>query len=316
MARFSIYFATDIHGSETCFRKFLNAGTFYGVDAVILGGDVAGKGLIPIVRGANEAWEATLFGRPVRLGSDDDLAEFERRIRLQGFYPYRTTPDELAEMSEHGEALDRAFETVIGRSVEDWVSLADEKLRAVGIPCLVMPGNDDPPLVKRSMNQASWLTQAEDRIVELGPYQVLSLGYSTPTPWDSPREITEEEMGAKLGSLAAQLDPTKPVIFNVHNPPFDSGTDRAYQLTGDMRIRTAGGEPTLEPVGSVAVREAIEKVQPVLALHGHIHESRAMSSVGRTRVCNPGSLYTEGALQGVIVSLDRGKVKAHKFVTG
>lgn len=219
-------------------------------------------------------------------------------------------------MGKHGDALDRAFEKVIDRSVQDWVALADERLKAAGIPCLVMPGNDDPPLVKRLMNQASWLTQAEDRIVELGPYQVLSLGYSTPTPWDSPREITEEEMAGKLEGLAAQLDPSRPTIFNVHNPPFDTGTDRAYQLTADMRIKTAGGEPTLTPVGSRAVREAIEKVQPVLALHGHIHESRAMSSLGRTKVCNPGSLYTEGALQGVVVSLDRDKVKAHKFLTG
>ncbi len=316
MARYTIYFATDIHGSESCFRKFLNAGAFYGVDAVILGGDVAGKALIPVAEGAGGSWDATLFGKPIHFGTEDQLADFERRIRLQGYYPYRTTRDEVAEMAEHGDALDRAFEKVIGRSVEDWVTLADDKLRAAGIPCLVMPGNDDPPLVKRAMNQASWLTQAEDRIVELGPYQVLSLGYSTPTPWDSPREITEDEMRAKLQRLAAQLEPDRPVLFNVHNPPFDTGTDRAYELTPDMRIQTAGGEPTLAPVGSVAVREAIEQVQPVLALHGHIHESRAMSSVGRTKVCNPGSLYTEGALQGVIVSLDRDRVKAHKFVTG
>ncbi len=316
MARFTIYFATDIHGSETCFRKFLNAGAFYGVDAVILGGDVAGKGLIPLTQGSNGAWEATLFGKPVELGSEDELAGFERRMRLQGYYPYRTTPDEVAELGKHGEALDRAFEKAIGRSVEEWVGLADEKLEAAGIPCLVMPGNDDPPLVKRAMNQATWLTQAEDRIVELGPYQVLSLGYSTPTPWDSPREITEDQMRAKLARLTALLEPGRPTLFNVHNPPFDTGTDRAYELTPDMRIRTAGGEPTLAPVGSVAVREAIEEVQPMLALHGHIHESRAMSSVGRTKVCNPGSVYMEGALQGVIVSLDRDRVKSHKFVTG
>lgn len=316
MARFTIYFATDIHGSETCFRKFLNAGAFYGVDAVILGGDVAGKGLIPLTQGTNGGWQATLFGKPVELGSEDELAEFERRMRLQGYYPYRTTPDEVAELGKHGEALDRAFEKAIGRSVEEWVGLADEKLEAAGIPCLVMPGNDDPPLVKRTMNQATWLTQAEDRIVELGPYQVLSLGYSTPTPWDSPREITEDEMRTKLARLTALLEPNRPTLFNVHNPPFDTGTDRAYELTPDMRIKTAGGEPTLAPVGSVAVREAIEEVQPMLALHGHIHESRAMSSVGRTKVCNPGSVYMEGALQGVIVSLDRDRVKSHKFVTG
>jgi uncharacterized protein len=316
MATFTIYFATDIHGSEHCFRKFLNAGSFYGVDAVILGGDIVGKALIPVAKMADGAWEATFFGKPIRMESEHELEEFERRVRTRGYYPYRSTPDEVAEIAKHGEALDHAFERAIGRSVEEWVGMADEKLRAAGIPCLVMPGNDDPPMVKGCLNQASWLTQSEDRIVELGPYQVISLGYSTPTPWDSPREISEDEMRAKLRDVIGRLQPGKPVILNLHNPPHDTRTDRAYKLTQDMRIQTAGGEPVLAPVGSVAVREAIEEVQPVLSLHGHIHESRAMGTLGRTQICNPGSLYTEGALQGVIVVLDGDKVKSHKFVTG
>ncbi len=316
MAPFTLYFATDIHGSEHCFRKFLNAGKFYGVDAVILGGDIAGKALIPIAAGPGGSWDSIYFGRPNHMESEEELQEFERRIRSQGFYPYRTTPEEVEEIAGHGEALDRAFERAIGQSVEQWVQMADERLRAAGVPCLVMPGNDDPPMVKRYLDQAGWLVQAEERIVEFGPYQVLSLGYSTPTPWDSPREITDEEMREKLKTLLARLEHGRPAIFNLHNPPYDTTTDRAYKLTGDMRIQKAGGEPVLAPVGSVAVREAIEEAQPVLALHGHIHESRAMGKLGRTVVCNPGSLYTEGALQGVIVTLDGDKVKSHKFVTG
>ena len=316
MSRFTIYFATDIHGSESCFRKFLAAGKFYEVDAVILGGDVAGKALIPVVESPNGTWGARFFGKPITMGSREDLDEFERRIRLQGFYPYRTTPEEAEEIAGHGEALDRAFERAIGQSVEDWVSMADERLKAADIPCLVMPGNDDPPMVKKYLDQASWLVQAEERIVELGPYQVLSLGYSTPTPWASPRELTEEEMRSKLKRLIQRLDPGTPVVFNLHNPPHDTVTDRAYKLRDDMRIETAGGEPVLVPVGSKAVREAIEEVQPVLSLHGHIHESRAVGRIGRTVVLNPGSLYTEGALQGAIVTLDGDRVKTHKLVTG
>jgi Icc-related predicted phosphoesterase len=316
VSRFTIYFATDIHGSESCFRKFLAAGKFYDVHGVILGGDIAGKALIPIVEGANETWDARFYGKPIHLSSRDALKEFERRIRLRGFYPYRTTPDEAGEIAKHGDALDRAFERAIGRSVEDWVSLADERLRAAGLPCLVMPGNDDPPMVKKYLNQAGWIAQAEERIVDFGPYQVLSLGYSTPTPWDSPREISEDQMRDKLKLLIRQLEPGKPVVFNLHNPPYDTVTDRAYKLREDMRIETAGGEPVLAPVGSRAVREAIEEVQPVLSLHGHIHESRAVGKIGRTTVLNPGSLYTEGALQGAIVVLDKDEVRTHKLVTG
>lgn len=171
-------------------------------------------------------------------------------------------------------------------------------------------------MVKRYLAEASWMVQAEERVVEFGPYQVISLGYSTPTPWNSPREITEEDMRSKLKDLIGKLDSERLTIFNLHNPPYDTTVDRAFKLTGDMRIQTAGGEPVRAPVGSHAVREAIEEVQPFLALHGHIHESRGTTKIGRTFVCNPGSLYTEGTLQGVLLTLDKERVKSQKFVSG
>lgn len=316
MARFTIYFATDIHGSERCFLKFLNAGKAYGAHAVILGGDVTGKALVPVVEQAGGTWQTTLFGKLETASGEAELAGTEKRIRSLGFYPYRTTPDEHAHMAADAAYLGRVFNGVMRASAERWVDMADSRLRAAGLPCLVMPGNDDIPEVKEVLTQGSWLTQAEGHVLELGPYQVLSLGYSTVTPWNSPRELTEEEMADHLAKLTDQIQPGKPVIFNVHNPPADSGTDLAFKLTREMRIETAGGDPVRTPVGSHAVRAAIERVQPVLSLHGHIHESRAMSSIGRTKVCNPGSLYPDGMLQGVLVTLDGDKVKGFKFVSG
>ncbi|HTX84239.1 MAG TPA: hypothetical protein VME44_18800 [Streptosporangiaceae bacterium] len=316
MARFTIYFATDIHGSERCFLKFLNAGKAYGAHAVILGGDVTGKALVPVVEQAGGTWQSTLFGRLETASDGAELAEIEKRIRSLGFYPYRTTPDEHAHMAADSTYLGHVFNGVMRASAERWVDMADNRLRAAGLPCLVMPGNDDIPEVKDVLTQGSWLTQAEGHVLELGPYQVLSLGYSTVTPWNSPRELTEEEMADHLAKLTDQIQPGKPVIFNVHNPPADSGTDLAFKLTREMRIETAGGDPVRTPVGSQAVRAAIEHVQPVLSLHGHIHESRAMSSIGRTKVCNPGSLYPDGMLQGVLVTLDGDKLKGFKFVSG
>jgi Icc-related predicted phosphoesterase len=316
MARFTIYFATDVHGSERCFRKFLNAGKFYGADAVILGGDVAGKALVPIVANPDGSFAAHLYGKPAVAKSESELGDLEARIRGFGFYPYRASPGEVEEFTRDPASLEAAFEQVIGNTLERWLSMAEDRLRAAGLPCLVMPGNDDPPSVKKLLDQAGWLRQAEERVVEFGPYQVVSLGYSTPTPWDSPREITEDEMAAKLAAMTSQLSPGQPVIFNLHNPPFGTATDRAYRLTPEMRIETAGGEPVQEPVGSRAVREAIENVQPVLALCGHIHESRGTTSLGRTLVVNPGSAYPEGVLQGSVITLDKGKVKTHRFVSG
>jgi Icc-related predicted phosphoesterase len=316
MARFTIYFATDIHGSERCFLKFLNAGKAYGANAVILGGDVTGKALVPVVEQAGGRWQAILFGKEETAGDEAELAEIEKRIRTLGFYPYRTTPEEAARMSADETYVGGVFDQVMRDSTTRWVEIADTRLREAGLPCLVMPGNDDIPEVKDVLAEGRWLVQGEDYVVEFGPYQVLCLGYSTVTPWDSPREITEEEMADRLGALIEQIEPGRPVIFNVHNPPAASGTDLAFKLTPDMRIETAGGEPVRVPVGSHAVRAAIETVQPVLSLHGHIHESRAMSSIGRTKVCNPGSVYPDGTLQGVLVTLDGDKVKGFKFVSG
>jgi len=314
--RFTVYFATDIHGSERCFMKFLNAGRIYGADAVILGGDVTGKALVPIVEQAGGSFKASLFGKEELAEDAAALEEIEKRVRTLGFYPYRTTPDEYERMVADPDYVATVFDDVMRQATERWVEIADTRLADAGLPCLVMPGNDDIPVVKDVLEEGRWVVQGEDHVVELGPYQVLCLGYSTITPWDSPRELTEDDMAERLDKLIEQIEPGKPVIFNVHNPPADSGTDLAFKLTQDMKIETAGGEPVRAPVGSHAVRRAIETVQPVLALHGHIHESRAMTSIGRTKVCNPGSLYPDGTLQGVIVTLEGDSVKGYKFVTG
>jgi uncharacterized protein len=316
MARFTLYFASDIHGSERCFMKFLNAGKAYGAHAVILGGDVTGKALVPVVEQAGGSWQTSMFGKTEVAEDAAELAEVEKRIRALGFYPYRTSPDEHARMAADQAYLHDVFNGVMRDSTERWVDMADSRLRSAGLPCVVMPGNDDIPEVKDVLAQGSWLVQGEGHVVELGPYQLLSLGYSTVTPWNSPREISEEEMARRLSELTGQIAPGQPVIFNVHNPPVDSGTDLAFKLTAQMRIETAGGEPVRAPVGSHAVRAAIESAQPVLSLHGHIHESRAMTKIGRTMVCNPGSLYPDGTLQGVLVTLDGDKVKGFKFVSG
>jgi Icc-related predicted phosphoesterase len=204
----------------------------------------------------------------------------------------------------------------MAETAERWVSLADERLRKAGIPALMMPGNDDEPMVKALLAQGDWILDAEGRRVELDGYQVISYGYSTTTPWHSPREVTEAGMASALDALTAQLVPGQPTIFNLHDPPYGSGLDLALKLTTDLRVESGSGQPLVESVGSTAVRAAVELVQPVLSLHGHIHESKAAGHIGRTLVINPGSTYGEGTLQGVLVTLEKGKVIGHQFVSG
>jgi hypothetical protein len=69
-------------------------------------------------------------------------------------------------------------------------------------------------------------------------------------------------------------------------------------------------------VGSTAVAEMIEKYQPLLGLHGHIHEATGKRQIGRTLCVNPGSNYTEGILNGFILTLDDKKIKGAIFTSG
>lgn len=314
--RLTIFYASDIHGSERVFRKFLNAGPFYRADAVIFGGDITGKALLPVVEISAGRFRIELFGQVHEVETGTALDEIEERIRTNGFYPYRTTPDELARMRQDPAHLKSIFSRVMAQTAERWVTLADERLRAAGIPALMMPGNDDEPALKRILGQGDWITDAEGRCVELEGYQVISFGFSTTTPWHSPREITEEVMATTIDGLVAQLDPARPAIFNFHDPPHGSGLDMAPKLTPDLRVQTGGGQVLLAPVGSRSVRAAIERVQPVLSLHGHIHESRAMARIGRTVTINPGSVYGEGTLQGAVITLENDRVVSHQLVSG
>ncbi len=315
MARLTLFFASDIHGSERVFRKFLSAAPFYRADAVIFGGDITGKILVPVVEVVPGRFQATLFGRLHEVEAGSGLDDLEDRIRTNGFYPYRTTPDGAAELADPKRLRD-AFRQVMIETAERWVTLADERLRKAGIPALMMPGNDDEPIVKSLLAQGDWIVDAEGRRVELEGYQVVSYGYSTTTPWHSPREVTEDGMALALDGLIAKLAPGQPTIFNLHDPPYGSGLDLALKLTPELRVESGAGQPLVEPVGSTAVRAAIERVQPVLSLHGHIHESKAASRIGSSVVINPGSTYGEGTLQGVLVTLENGQVKGHQFVSG
>lgn len=311
-----IYYAGDVHGSERCWRKFLNAGAFYEADVLVLGGDLTGKMLVPIVEQGPQRWQAHVLGRDETITSEEQLAEVEKRVRFNGFYPYRCAPDEYRRLDLDPEFRDRVISETMVHELERWMAIADEKLASSNIRCLVIPGNDDEFAIDRVISGAQRVENPEGAVIRLDGYQLMSSAWANPTPWDSPRELPEDQLEAKLEQLAAALDPTVPAIFNLHCPPYNSGLDMAPQLTDDLRVVTKGGEQVLTPVGSRAVRAMIERHQPLLGLHGHIHESRNATKIGRTLCVNPGSVYAEGVIDGVIVDLDGDRVVRHQFVQG
>jgi hypothetical protein len=307
-----IFFATDVHGSETCWRKFLNAGQHYKADVVILGGDMTGKALVPIVDDGGGHWHATLLENRNELDGEDAVVAFEQAVQRRGYYPFRTTPDDLEHLSQSEERWHKLFDEHMVGTVERWMAMADEKLGGTGIRVLVCPGNDDQLEIDEIVEAAKTVELGEGKVVDLDGFQLVSSGWANRTPWDTYREEDEPELRRRFDAMITQVtaDPEH-TIFSLHCPPYDTGLDEAPQLTAEMDLKDAGRSTV--PVGSTAVREVIEEHQPALSLHGHIHEARGTKRLGRTLCINPGSSYEQGQLLGAVVDMD-GKKKVKKFV--
>lgn len=309
-----IFYAADLHGSEKCFGKFLNAASYYDVGLLILGGDLTGKALVPVVRREDGGYEARFLGRTAVAHDEAELREIEKQVRLNGFYPYRCDLDELRDLQDDEALRKTKFEDVMRRDVSRWLEMADERLRETSVRCLAMPGNDDGDFVGEVLAQAQRIENCDERVIDVEGFQVLSLGYSNPTPWHTPRELPEEEIRARIARLAGKLDPGRPAIFNLHAPPYDSGLDSAPEIGEDLRL-VGGAAARTVPVGSRAVRQAVEEFQPMLSLHGHIHESRGAARINGSVCLNPGSEYNVGILRGVIVGVGRQRVLGYQFVS-
>jgi Icc-related predicted phosphoesterase len=245
-----------------------------------------------------------------------DLEALEKLIEDHGYYPFREEPGELAGRQADG-SLDALFLDLMAERLTAWMALADERLRPRGIPLFVMLGNDDPVELRRILEEAPWVTHAEGRVLPLDDdHELVSWGYSNLTPFESHREQPEPALAASIAAMTSQLREPSRAVFNLHVPPFDSGLDEAPVLDATLTVQQQAGQVRFGPVGSTAVREAIEAVQPLLGLHGHIHESAGIRRIGRTIAINPGSDYSTGALNGALVTLERDKVTTHQLVRG
>jgi hypothetical protein len=310
-----IFFATDIHGSEVCWRKFLNAGKFHKADVLIMGGDMTGKAMVPIVKRASD-WRLTLQDQEYVLATEDEVNAMEKRISDRGYYPIRLTSDEVAAWEADPALVDTRFKAEMMANVERWMALADERLKGTAIQCVVSPANDDIFELDPIIASAKQVLLGESNTIELDGFTMVSTGYANPTPWNTFRELPEDELRTRIDGLVADVPDRRRAIFNFHAPPYGSNLDNAPKL--DAAMRYVSGGQALVPVGSHAVRDAIAQYEPVLSLHGHIHEGRGAVKIGRTLAVNPGSSYEDGVLQAAIVDLDskKGEVKRYLLING
>jgi uncharacterized protein len=302
-----MFFATDIHGSEICWKKFLNAAAFYKADLVVLGGDVTGKVMVPVIAYPGY-WEVSVRGERRRLETREELQATMQQLRDRGSYPTIVTRDELDALNSEG-AITHRFNDEMTRSLDRWLDMADGKLRGGAIPCILNGGNDDIFEIDPILESSPTVTFAEGKVIDLGGFTMISMGYTNPTPWDTHREAPEDELALRIDAIAARVPDMNRTIFNFHAPPYGTGLDEAPEL--DASMRPTHGGAVMKPVGSTAVREAIQRYQPPLSVHGHIHESRGVAKIGRTLTVNPGSSYGDGVLQAALldINMKNGKVK-------
>lgn len=316
MVKTKIFFATDVHGSDKCFRKFLAAGNFYGADIIILSGDLTGKLMIPLVEMEDGCYKVD-WPSPKVIKPGEELRKIESTIRDAGYYPYITNHQEITELGAEPSKQDVLFNRLMLERMREWCNLADEYLNGKKITCYISPGNDDSFEIDTILNESKRILNPDEKVVNVdGLHEMMTLGYSNVTPWKLPRDIPEAELTSKIEALVSQVKDVKNSIFNIHVPPYDSGLDNAPELDESFKMKSSAGAPSIIPVGSTAVRAAIEKHQPILGLHGHIHESKAAVKIGRTLCINAGSEYGEGILRGALLVLNDGGVKNYQFTSG
>lgn len=310
-----LFFATDIHGSDICWSKFLNAGKFYEADVLVLGGDMTGKAVVPFIHEGGKNYRITLLEQAFEITNDGELQDMIKRVRSRGYYPYLTNPDEITELEKDPSRVDTIFSQEVLKVVQQWMDLADRKLDGTGMKVYCCPGNDDMDEVDDVIRASRNVVLAEGQVTPLdGVHEMIASGWSNRTPWETHREEDEEQLKARYEAMISRLKDPRNAVFNIHVPPYKSTLDEAPELDKDLRPKMAG--QALKPVGSTAVRQVIEEHKPLLSLHGHIHEGRGATRIGKSLCINPGSMYEQGTLLGALVVLGKGKIENYVLTTG
>jgi Icc-related predicted phosphoesterase len=317
MAMTRILFASDFHGSDAFFRKFVSAAFHYQANVLIVGGDVTGKAMVPIVHQGGGRYRGFLFGRKEEPSTQDELQNFKKVISNVGFYPIVLEPDEAASLEADPELLGKRFENEMVARVKEWLALAEEKLGPRHIPLYFMPGNDDLYSIDEAIDEFDHVHNPDGKRYWIDDdHELGGISNANMTPWKCARDIEEDALEERLDELVSLFENPSRAVVDLHVPPYNSGLDVCPELDENLKIKTGGGQILMKPVGSTAVRRFIEKVQPLLTLHGHIHESAGHSRIGRTLSINAGSEYAEGIMKAAIINLERDKIKGHILVSG
>lgn len=312
-----ILYCSDLHGSESFYRKFLSAANQYKANVLIVGGDVTGKAMVPVVRQNNSHYVGFLFGRKEEAETAQELEKVKKSISAVGFYPIVIDQDEADAMEKDPSLMSARFEEEMIKRVKEWMILAEEKMKPAGMQMFFMPGNDDLHSIDPVIDQFTSVHNPDMRCFKIDDeHEIVGCSYANMTPWRCVRDLEEDDLKIKMDELEKLVQHPERTVAVLHVPPYNSGLDSCPDLDKDLKIRTQGGQVLLKAAGSPAVSEFIKRVQPMLSLHGHIHESPGHIHIGRTLAVNAGSEYAEGIMKAAIINLEGDKVKGHLLVSG
>jgi Icc-related predicted phosphoesterase len=289
----------------------------YKADVALVAGDLTGKAIVPIVQG-DRRYEAELFGVRRSARTDEELAQLERDIADVGYYSFVGPREDAERIATDEVERDALLHRLMNERIEAWMRLATERLADSDVPLFLIPGNDDDFAIDPILDSDEFRpVNADGKVLDIpGGLQLLSYGWSNVTPWKTPREVPEEELYRRLDELAEGVGDARRAVFMIHVPPHDSGLDTAPILDENLRPTVSAGDVLRGPVGSIAVRRLIEERQPVLSVHGHIHESAGERKIGATLSVNPGSEANHGILRGYLVDIGDDGIELVQRVEG
>ena len=317
MATTRVFFITDVHGSTLCFKKFLNSAKFYDANVLVLGGDITGKLLVPIIEQKDGTFKCNFEGDELSLKDKTEVGGIVAKANASGYYVQLMTKKEYEETAADPMNVKAAFAKAMVERVREWVRLAEERLAKTDVTCYISPGNDDIFDIDPILSSSNYVVNPEGRVVSIdADHEMITLGYTNHTPWHSPREVDEDELGRMIEGMAANVNSMKSAIFNIHVPPINTVIDKAPMVDNNLKVVVKGNQVQMVSAGSSACRRAIETHQPLLGIHGHIHESKGIVKIGKTLCVNPGSEYGEGILRGFLAHLEGDRVKSYLLTSG
>jgi len=317
MGKTRVFFITDVHGSTKCFRKFLNSAKFYSAGVLVLGGDLTGKVLIPVVEQGDGSYRCTFEDEQLMLKNKQEVDDLMSRAEDSGEYPQIMSKKDFDELAADPKKAKAAFNSAMVARVGGWMRLAEDRLGKTDVKCYISPGNDDLLDIDPVLNSSSYVINPEEKVVAIDDdHEMITLGTTNHTPWKSPREVSEEELGKKIERMADAVRRMKSAIFNIHVPPANTLIDKAPMVDSDLKVVFSVGSVRMVSIGSTACRAAIERHQPMLGIHGHVHEARGTVKIGRTLCANPGSEYGQGILRGFLAELDGDRIKSYVLTSG